>query len=47
VPHTAFRERRFVLCPAAEIAGDWRDPLTGLTLHQLTARLTRSRAIPR
>ncbi len=47
VPHMAFRERRFVLDPAAAIAGDWRDPLTGLTLRQLTARLTRSRAIPR
>jgi 2-amino-4-hydroxy-6-hydroxymethyldihydropteridine diphosphokinase len=47
VPHMAFRKRRFVLDPAAAIAGDWRDPLTGLTLRQLTARLTRSRAIPR
>ena len=47
VPHVAFRERRFVLDPAAAIAGNWRDPLTGLTLRQLTARLTRSRAIPR
>jgi 2-amino-4-hydroxy-6-hydroxymethyldihydropteridine diphosphokinase len=47
VPHIAFRERGFVLGPAAAIAGDWRDPLTGLTLRQLTARLTRKRAIPR
>ena len=47
VPHPSFRERCFVLDPAAPIVGDWRDPITGLTLRQLTARLTRSRAIPR
>ena len=41
VPHVAFRERRFVLRPAARIAPHWRDPLTGLTLRQLDARLTR------
>ncbi len=39
VPHVSFRERRFVLGPAAEIAGEWRDPLSGLTLRQLNARL--------
>jgi 2-amino-4-hydroxy-6-hydroxymethyldihydropteridine diphosphokinase len=38
VPHVAFRHRRFVLLPAAEIAGSWRDPLSGLTLRQLAAR---------
>lgn len=47
VPHTAFRERRFVLDPAAAIAGAWRDPLSGLSLRQLKARLTRKRPIPR
>ena len=41
VPHVAFRERRFVLRPAAQIAPRWRDPLTGLTLRQLDARLSR------
>lgn len=35
VPHVAFRHRRFVLAPAAAIAPDWRDPLTGRTLRQL------------
>ncbi len=39
VPHIAFRTRKFVLAPAAEIAPDWRDPLTGLTLRQLAGRL--------
>ena len=42
VPHIAFRGRRFVLGPAAQIAPLWRDPLTGLTLRQLRARLQRS-----
>ena len=41
VPHPLFRARQFVLKPAAAIAPDWRDPLTGLTLRQLAARLVR------
>lgn len=47
IPHAAFRSRDFVLTPAAAIAPDWRDPVTGLTLRQLRTRLTRARAIPR
>ena len=47
VPHPLFRERRFVLGPAAAIAPRWRDPLTGLTIRQLKARLTRPRPLPR
>ena len=35
VPHPRFRERRFVLEPLAEIAGDLRDPVTGLTIGEL------------
>jgi 2-amino-4-hydroxy-6-hydroxymethyldihydropteridine diphosphokinase len=38
VPHIAFRQRRFVLEPAAVIAPGWRDPLTGRTLRQLAGR---------
>ncbi|WP_325065205.1 2-amino-4-hydroxy-6-hydroxymethyldihydropteridine diphosphokinase [Qipengyuania aquimaris] len=38
IPHPLFRERSFVLQPAAAIAPGWRDPLTGLTLRQLAAR---------
>ncbi len=47
IPHRAFRSRHFVLTPAAAIAPDWRDPVTGLTLRQLRARLTARRSIPR
>ena len=47
IPHPEFRHREFVLSPACTIAADWRDPLTGLTLRQLQARLTRPRPLPR
>jgi 2-amino-4-hydroxy-6-hydroxymethyldihydropteridine diphosphokinase len=47
IPHPAFRERRFVLGPAAKIARNWRDPLTNLTVGQLQARLTKPRQPPR
>lgn len=38
IPHPLFRQRPFVLRPAAQIAPHWRDPVTGLTLRQLAAR---------
>lgn len=47
VPHPAFRERSFVLRPMLAVAANWRDPLTGLTTHHLSARqahLSRRRA---
>lgn len=43
IPHPEFRRRGFVLVPAQEIAAQWRDPLTGLTLRQLHHRLMRSK----
>jgi 2-amino-4-hydroxy-6-hydroxymethyldihydropteridine diphosphokinase len=43
VPHPAFRTRAFVLDPLAEIAPEWRDPVTGLTLAALRARLPQAR----
>jgi len=39
VPHPRFRERAFVLDPLAEIAADWLDPVTGLSIGQLRRRL--------
>lgn len=47
VPHRLFRERDFVLAPLASVAPGWRDPLTGLHVRQLFARLTRRPAPPR
>ena len=41
IPHPAYRERAFVLAPALAIARSWRDPLTGLTIAHLAARLRR------
>jgi 2-amino-4-hydroxy-6-hydroxymethyldihydropteridine diphosphokinase len=36
-----------VLEPLAEIAPAWRDPLTGLTVRQLLARLRAGRPVDR
>lgn len=47
VPHPEFRKRAFVLRPAVSITPGWRDPLTGLTIKHLLARLTRRAAPPR
>lgn len=46
VPHVAFRQRRFALTPARAVAPRWRDPITGLTLRHLHARLTQPRPLP-
>ena len=35
IPHQAFRERKFVLLPLADIDSDRTDPLTQLTIRQL------------
>lgn len=43
IPHPAFRERGFVLGPAGVFAGSWRDPITGVTIHQLGARLRKKK----
>ena len=46
VPHPRFRERAFVLEPLAEIAPDLVDPVTGLTVRALLARLGQHPAVP-
>lgn len=47
IPHPAMRARRFVLQPLADVAGDWRDPITGLAVRHLLARFLRSRPVDR
>jgi 2-amino-4-hydroxy-6-hydroxymethyldihydropteridine diphosphokinase len=47
IPHPLFRERDFVLRPAAAIAPAWRDPVSGFSLRQLLARLTRGGRLPK
>jgi len=39
VPHPRFRQRRFVLEPLAEVAAEWRDPVSGVTVAELLRRL--------
>lgn len=41
IPHPSFRDRLFVLEPLAELAAEWRDPVTGATVRQLLHRLRR------
>ena len=47
VPHQAFAARGFVLAPAKAITPKWRDPITGLAISALYARLTRPHPLPR
>jgi 2-amino-4-hydroxy-6-hydroxymethyldihydropteridine diphosphokinase len=47
IPHKLFRQRAFVLAPALAVAPAWRDPLTGASVRQLHARLTRLAALPK
>src|SRR5690625_3541918 len=35
IPHQWMHERRFVLAPLAEIAGEYKDPRNGLTIEEL------------
>ncbi len=35
IPHPRFAERRFVLAPMADLAPDWRDPVSRRTMREL------------
>ena len=39
LPHPRFRNRRFVLAPLAELAPDWKDPVTGKSIAALLGEL--------
>lgn len=47
IPHREYAKRAFVLGPSVEIAPDWRDPLTGLTIRQLFHHLNRPKPLDR
>lgn len=44
IPHAAFRSRAFVLNPLHAIASGWPDPVTGLRVRHLRARLQKAKA---
>lgn len=39
LPHPRLQDRAFVLVPLADIAPDWRHPVTGATVREMMARL--------
>lgn len=47
IPHPAFRTRDFVLSPLCAIAPEWRDPISGLSVRHLRARLRKATPLPR
>lgn len=42
IPHPLMRERTFVLIPLAEIAPNWIDPVTNLTVQELLKKIISS-----
>jgi 2-amino-4-hydroxy-6-hydroxymethyldihydropteridine diphosphokinase len=47
IPHSQLHFRSFVLAPAASIAANWRDPLSGYAIKHLVNRINRSKPLDR
>lgn len=47
LPHPRIAERAFVLCPLAELAPQWRHPVTGCTASEMLADLPPGQAVER
>lgn len=47
IPHIAFHSRDFVLRPLKSVAAHWRDPVSGLRVRHLYARLQKATPIMR
>ena len=47
IPHSAYRQRLFVLTPAKQIASGWRDPRVGATIGQLCMRAKKPKPVDR
>jgi 2-amino-4-hydroxy-6-hydroxymethyldihydropteridine diphosphokinase len=45
IPHSQLHFRSFVLQPAAAIAADWRDPISGFAIKHLAKRLNRPKPL--
>jgi 2-amino-4-hydroxy-6-hydroxymethyldihydropteridine diphosphokinase len=45
IPHESWKNRHFVLQPASQIAANWRDPISGLSVGQLLNRYNRSKRV--
>lgn len=46
IPHPRLAEREFVLRPLADIAPNWKHPLSGLTIQEMLNELPQQTAIP-
>jgi 2-amino-4-hydroxy-6-hydroxymethyldihydropteridine diphosphokinase len=47
LPHPRLHQRRFVLEPLAEVAPQWRHPISGLSVRQLLGAIGREQAVER